>query len=114
GNEMTHQRNAVFVLQHFKRDAFFAQQVLAAQEGLVLSNDDCRDAIKQDGARAHRAGRERGVEYRFPIHAGWLSARIFQRVHFSMENGTALLDSPVVAAPEDAPLMYQYRSNRNA
>lgn len=56
------------------------------------------NAIERNGTRTHRAGQQGSVEGTVLIHRGGLPARIFQRVHFTVQHPTALLH-PLVVAP---------------
>src|SRR2546430_17531020 len=44
-------------------NAAAAQELLFAEEGRVLADDDAGNAVEENGAAAHRAGRERRVEH---------------------------------------------------
>jgi hypothetical protein len=49
-----------------------------------------------------------------PVNSGRQPPRLFERVHFAVENRAAALDSPVVSATDDLALMNQNRSDRNS
>src|SRR3546814_16337408 len=76
-----------------------AQEIRVAGEVLRLADDDARDTELQDGAGAHHAGRQRGVE-RHPAVA-LLPAGAAQAVHLAVGDRIALLDasSSACAAP---------------
>lgn len=76
-----------------------------ALEGGVFSYDDFGNSVKESGTAAHGAGGEGGVEGALAIDAGGLASRIFQAVHLGVMNNAAVLDSLVVAAPDDFTLV---------
>jgi hypothetical protein len=55
-NELRHQADARRVLKHGQGDSARTQQAFLAKERAVLADDDRGNAVKQDGAAAHRAG----------------------------------------------------------
>ena len=57
--------------------------------------------------------RERRIERAAAVNGGLLPAGIFQTIHFGMMNDTALLDSLIVASPDDLPGMHDDRADRN-
>src|SRR5260221_14031118 len=101
GDEIPHQFDAFRVLQHVHFRALRADIILGALEGDVLADDDVGDFIKNCGATAHRARRKRGVKRALLIDGGLETARIFQAIHFGMMNDASVLDTLVVAAPDD-------------
>lgn len=70
-------------------------------EGLVFANDHFWDAIEVNGAAAHGAGREGGVEFGLAVNLGGLAARVFESIHLAVENGAAFLNSSIVASADD-------------
>src|SRR3546814_7788117 len=74
-------------------DAMLAQEIRVAGEVLRLADDDARDTELQDGAGAHHAGRQRGVE-RHPAVA-LLPAGAAQAVHLAVGDRIALLDAQI-------------------
>jgi hypothetical protein len=102
------------VLDDLHGDAAGPQQPLFADEGPVLADDHARNSVEEDGAAAHGAGRERGVERALTVDPRGLTAPVFQRVHLAVPDDAALLDPPVVTAPEDAPTMLDDGADRDS
>src|SRR2546426_6485520 len=100
-NELCHQLLAPRVLKHFHRLPTAAKQVFLAAKRSIFANPHTRNAIKENRAAAHRAGRERGVKGAVAIEAGRLPTGILGRVHLAVQNDTALLPPPVVATAEN-------------
>src|SRR5215831_10195440 len=113
-DELFHQADAFAVLHDFKGDAARAQQLFFSHKRPVLSDDDAGNAIEQDRAGTHGAGRERGIENAFTIDSAGLAAGVFQGVHFSVQDSAAFLHTPVMAAANDLSLVYHYGANGNA
>lgn len=70
GDEVLHQGDAGGVLHHVDSHATGSEQFFVTHKGLVFTNDHVGDAIEQDGAGAHGAWRQGGVEDGFFVHAG--------------------------------------------
>src|SRR6266545_1532156 len=69
------------------------------------------NAVQKNRAAAHRAWRQRGVDGAVAIGAGGLTTGILQRVHLSVQDGTALLHPPVVATAENLPVEHEHRAD---
>lgn len=80
----------------------------------VLADHDLGDAIEQDGAAAHRTGRQRRVDGRGTVHRSRLSAGVFDRIHLAMQDGAGLLHTTIVATADDLGGVYQHRADRDA
>src|SRR5215203_6053769 len=53
-DESAHQVDTGGILEHVERDAARSQELLLADERLVLPDDDSRNPVEQHGAAAHR------------------------------------------------------------
>lgn len=60
-NKFPHQVHALPAPHIHDFNTLGAQEILAAEEGLVLAEDHARDAVEEAGACAHAAGGEGGV-----------------------------------------------------
>ena len=114
GDELPHHADALVVLHHLDADAARTEEIFLAHERAVLADDDVRDAVEEDGAGAHRAGRQRRVEDGGAIDRRRQPAGVLERIHLAVQDRAALLDPPVVAAPEDAPVVDEHRADRDA
>src|SRR6266545_4309749 len=113
-DEIHHYPNACSVLTHLERHTSTHQQRLFPAKRLVLANDDALNAVQQNRAAAHGAGRERGVERRVAIDGRGLAAGVFERIHLAMQHRAAVLHSAVVTATDDLALSNDDRADRNA
>src|SRR5512139_2808306 len=114
GDEAAHQLDAHRLLQDLDLHPVRPQQGFFAGEGAVLADDHLGNAVQQDGAAAHRARRQGGVEHRLAVHAGGLAAGVLQRVHLGVQDRAAALHAAVVPAADDTPLVHDDRSDRDA
>src|SRR5688572_949187 len=114
GDELPHHADAGRILHHLNFDSAVVEQLLFAEERLVLPDNDARDPIQQNRAATHRAGRKRGVERRFAIDGSGQATGVLERIHLAVQNGAPALDSAVMSTAQDAPVMYQNRPNGNA
>ena len=105
GDEFFHDFDAFGVVGDFDLDALGADVFFGALEGFVFADDDAGDAVEKDGAAAHGAGGEGGVDGAFPVDGGGLPACVFEAVHFGVVDGAAVLDAPVVASADDLAAM---------
>ena len=62
-----HEFDAGLVVNDLHFDSSACEQFLFAQEGLVLANNDTRNAVEQDGSGTHRTWRKRRVDGAFPV-----------------------------------------------
>lgn len=99
--KLVHQPLALLVVEHHDLDAAGAQVGLAAQEGLVLADDNARDAVEEAGASAHVTGREGGVHGAALVGAGGEAARVVEGRRLAMVDGGPHLHAHVVAAPQE-------------
>ena len=90
------------------------QQVLLSPKGPVLADHDPGNAVEQNGAAAHGAGRERGVERAAPIHRRRQPAGPLQGVHLRVQDHAARLLPAVVTPAEDAFCRDEDRADRDA
>jgi len=114
GDESPHHPDAAFVLDHLHPHPAQSQQLLFTEKRLVLPDDHVWDAIKQNGARAHRAGRQRRVHHARAVDGSRLSAGALERIHFTVKHGAPLLNAAVAAASDDDALVNQHRADWNA
>ena len=91
-----------------------AQPLLFAEKGAVLADDDVRNTVEKNGARTHRAGRQRRIHDGRAIDGRRLAACALERIHFSVKHGAALLNTTIVTAADDCAAVNERRSNRNA
>src|SRR5262245_21502582 len=110
-DEGGHQLDAPRILSNLDDHPSRSQKCFLSQERAVFADDYPRNAVEQDGPVAHRAGRERRVEDRRPIHVRALTAGLFERVHLAVQHDAATLNPPIVAAPENMPLMDEHRTD---
>ena len=113
-DEVAHEADAFGVLENFDLDSVAAHMVLGAEKGPVLADDDAGDFVEDDGAAAHRAGRERGIHRRALVNGGGEAAGVAQAVHFAMVDGAAGLDAAVVALADDFAVADQDGTDRDA
>src|ERR1043165_6081973 len=90
-DERPHHLYAARVLHYFQLHAAGAEELLLAEERLVLADHHARDAVEQDRAAAHRARRERRVEDALAVHGGGAAAGVFEGVHLAVEDRAAAL-----------------------
>lgn len=113
-DEGGHQLDTFEIVDHFDLYSVGAQQALGACEGAILADDHPGDLIEEDGAAAHDAGGEGGVDRRTPVVDGRQTPRVLEGIHLGMENGRPLLHPAVVAAADDFPVDLQSRADGNA
>ena len=70
GDEVAHHGKAGGVLCDFNGDATASEKFFITHEGAVFADDHSGNAIEEDGAGAHWAWRQGGVEHGFFVHAG--------------------------------------------
>ncbi len=114
GDEISHELDALVILNDLDLNAVRAQVVLGAQERSILANYDARDFIQNDGAATHGARRERRIDRALGVHRGGQASGVAQAVGFSVINRTAGLDAAVVALPDYFSIVNQDRSDRNS
>ncbi len=114
GDESPHHPDAAFVLDHFHPHAARPQHLLFTEKRLVLSDDNVRNAVQKNGARAHRTWRQCRVHHARAVDGRRLPARAFERIHFTVKHGAPLLHTAVVATSDDRALVNQHRTDRNA
>src|SRR5215510_14441654 len=112
-NELCHQRLAPRILKNLDGHAARAQELFLAEEGPVLADDDARDAVEENRAAAHGAGRECRVDRALTIDLRGGPAGVLERVHLAVEHDAAALHPPIVLAPEDAPAMDEHGADGN-
>ena len=108
-----HEARARRVLKHFDQDAPGAEQLLLANESLVLADDDPRNAVEKNRAAAHRTRRQRRVHHRLAIDSRGLPPGVLERIHFAVQDRAALLHAAIVSSPDDAAAMDEHRADRN-
>src|SRR2546425_7418899 len=113
-DELAHQADAGLVLKDLDRHSAGAEQLFLAEEGLILADDDARDAVQKDRPRAHRTWRERRVEHRLAVDRRRLAAGVLQGIHLAVQHRASSLHPPVVTAADDASSMNDRRTDRNA
>ena len=113
-DKIAHQSLALGIIDNRDFDATRAQIGLGAAKRSILTDNDRRYAIQQNCATAHIAGRQRRVQRRTAIFRRCEATRIFQAIHFRMQDGAASLRALIVAAADDLAINNQHRSNRNA
>src|SRR6266481_789297 len=79
-DEIAHQTNALFILQHCYFDTLGANIILRSLERDVLAHYDARNLVEQHRSTAHWAGREGGVKNASLVNRGGQPAGIFQAV----------------------------------
>ena len=102
------------ILECFDLKATLAQEFLLARERAVFANDDPGDSVQQNCAAAHRAWRQGRVQHTLAIDAGGLAAGVLKRIHFPVQDDTALLHTTIVSATDDATLMDDHRADRDS
>src|SRR5262247_4647283 len=112
-NEFCHQRLAPRILKNLDGHAARAQELFLAEEGPVLADDDARNAVEENRAAAHGAGRECRVDRALAIDLRRAPAGVLERVHLAVEHDAPALHPPIVPAPEDASAMDEYRTDGN-
>src|SRR5215831_5262275 len=113
-DELRHHPHAVRVLQHGHPHTARSQQLLLTHERLVLADHDGADAVKQNRAAAHRAGRERRVDDGVAIHRGRLTSSVLERIHLAVQHRAAALHAAIVSTTDDASAMDDDRADRDA
>src|SRR3989338_10614567 len=104
-DEITHE---LFALIGLKVDQLHAPAlgiVFGPFESLIFSDDNPRDFIKKDRARAHIAGRKRRINPALLIIGGFKPARAFQAIHFRVQHRRSLLPAPVMPAADDLTIL---------
>src|SRR2546426_944222 len=112
-DEARHEADARPVLEHLDRDAARTEQRLLADERLILTDDDRWNPVQENGAAAHGARRQRGVQHAFAIDGSRLAAGVLERVHFPVEDHAPALHATVVTATDDPPLVHEHGADRN-
>ena len=112
-NELCHQRLAPRILQNLDGYPARSQELLLPEEGPVLADDDPRDAVEENCAAAHRAGRQCRVDRALAIDLCRSAAGVFEGVHLAVEHDTPALNAPIVAAPEDSSAMHEDGADGN-
>ncbi len=69
-DEIAHEADALGVLEDFEGYALASYVVFGPLEGCVFADDDAGDFVEEDGAAAHGAGGEGGVEDALGVDAG--------------------------------------------
>src|SRR5437870_7860488 len=110
-NELCHQLLAPRILKNLDDHAARSQELLLAEEGPVLADDDPRDAIEENRASAHGAGRQRGVDRALAIDLRRSAAGVLEGVHLAVQHDASALHAPVVAASEDATVVHKHRAD---
>src|ERR1043166_10077377 len=100
GDEIAHQGNAVRVLHPRYPHALVAQIILGSLEGDIFADNDAGNSVEQNGAAAHRAGREGRINNAPLINRRALSAGILEAIHFTMAYDAAVLHALIVAASD--------------
>src|SRR5712691_11385972 len=113
-DEFFHEPDARRILQYLEADAARFEELLLAEEGLVLTDDDARDAVEENRAAAHRARRKRRVQDRVAIHGRRMSSRILEGVHLPVQDGAPLLHTAIVTSAEHPAAVHDHRSDRDA
>src|SRR5262249_43597889 len=101
------------ILKNLDGHAARAQELFLAEEGPVLADDDARNAVEENRAAAHGAGRECRVDRALTIDLRGAPAGVLERVHLAVEHDAAALHPPIVPAPEDAPAMDEHGADGN-
>jgi len=109
--ESSHQFDTTVILQQLDRDTPGLKELLFTHEVPVLANDDPRDPVQYDSSAAHRTGRQSGDHGALSIDGRVLSPGVFQRGHFRVQNRASSLHPLVMASPDDAAIVYEYRSD---
>src|SRR5262249_29426019 len=113
-NELPHHLDAARILKYVYNHPATPKQLFLSHEGDILSHHNVRYAVEQDRTRTHGARRKCRVEDALSVHRGGQPARMFEGIHLPVEDGTVLLDTPVVTATEDLALMHYDGADRNA
>jgi hypothetical protein len=114
GDEVAHHLDAFFVLQDFDFDAVFAEVFFVTHEGFIFADDYFWNAIEQNCAGTHGAGRKGCVNDTLFVDRSFEASGIFKGVHFAVMNDRAVLNALVVAAPDYFTIAHQNRANGNS
>src|SRR5439155_19799447 len=85
--------------------------LLLAEERPILADDDPRDAVEENRAAAHGAGRQGRVDRALAVDLRRSPAGVPQSVHLAVEHRAPALQPPIVAASEDATAVHQHRAD---
>src|SRR6185503_13589617 len=113
-DELVHERPALGRVEVHHLHTAGLEEVLAAEERPVLTDDDAWDVIQQDRAGAHVAWRERRVHRRSAIDRGGLPPGLFESIGLAVSDRTALLDPPIMAGADDSAVDHECRPDRDA
>ena len=102
------------ILKNLHHDPAGAKQVFLPDERPVLAHDHPRDAVEQNGAAAHRARRQGGVQRALAIDVRRPATGTFQRVHLAVQDDTASLHPPIATLPENVSVVHQHGADGNA
>ena len=114
GDEALHEGDAAGIVGEGELDAVGAEEVFLSLEGDIFADHHAGDLVEQDGAGAHGARGQGGVEGAFGVDGGGQAAGVFEGVHLAVEDGAALLDAAVVAPANDLSLMDEDRADGDA
>ncbi len=95
------------ILEDFHNHAPGPQQFFLTHEGAILANDHSGYSVQQNRSRTHRTRRERCIEHAFTVGGSREASGIFQGIHLAMQDGTGLLDAPIMSATKDLSLVHQ-------
>src|SRR5438552_11795530 len=99
------------ILSNFDHLAARSQAPLLAQERPILADYEPRDAVEENRAAAHGAGRQGRVDRALAVDLRRSPAGVLQSVHLAVEHRAPALHPPIVAASEDATVVHQHRAD---
>src|SRR5712691_1998440 len=111
-DEPRHQLDAARVVEVEHHDALADQQILVAGEIDRLADHHRRNLELDDGAGAHHARRQRGVDHRVAVAA--LAPGIAQAVHLAVRDRVGALDALIVPAADHLAAPHQHAADRQA
>jgi hypothetical protein len=111
-NKIPHQLYTLGVIDNLELDAAGPEVILGTAKRAVLTNHDPRDPVKQDGAAAHVARRQRRIQRRAPVVCCSEPPRVLEAIHLGVEHGAAFLHPLVVAASGDPAIEYEDGADR--
>src|SRR5947207_14750612 len=101
-------------MQYVHRHPTAAKQVFLTKKRSIFAYHHTRDAVQRNRTATQRAWRERGANGAVAIDAGRLTTGILERVHFTVQDDTALLHPPVVATTKNPSVVNEHRADRDA
>src|SRR5690349_18682555 len=112
GLEFLHGGHAAFVVEQDDLDAAAGEEAEVAFERLGLADHHAGDLEEQDGAGAHLARGERGVQG--GVEVGGAPAGVAQAGDLAVRHRVAALHALVVTGRGDVPADRQHRADRDA